>query len=75
MGRDPVPRDEVSPDLDGPRRCPLGYTASVGYTPRSGAARHAKERIRTEVEALAADAEDRAESAEVLRDMESLRAR
>lgn len=38
------------------------------------AARHAKERIRTEVEALAADAEDRAESAQVLRDMESLRA-
>lgn len=38
------------------------------------AARHAKERIRTEVEALAADAEDRAESAQVLRDMELLRA-
>lgn len=38
------------------------------------AARHAKGRLRAEVEALAADAEDRAESAQVLRDMELLRA-
>lgn len=38
------------------------------------AARHAKKRLRAEVEALAADPDDRAEAAQVLRDMESLRA-
>jgi len=38
------------------------------------AARHAKSRLRAEVAALAADADDRAEAAQVLRDMESLRA-
>ena len=38
------------------------------------AARHAKARLRSEVEALAADPEDRAEAARVLRDMEQLRA-
>ena len=38
------------------------------------AARHAKARLRAEVEALAADPEDRAEAARVLRDMEHLRA-
>lgn len=38
------------------------------------AARHAKQRLRAEAEALAADPVDRAEAAQVLRDMESLRA-
>lgn len=38
------------------------------------AARHAKSRLRAEAEALAADPVDRAEVAQVLRDMESLRA-
>ncbi len=38
------------------------------------AARHAKSRLRAEAEALAADPVDRAEAAQVLRDMESLRA-
>jgi hypothetical protein len=38
------------------------------------AVRHAKARLRAEVEALAADPEDRAEAARVLRDMEQLRA-
>lgn len=38
------------------------------------AARHAKSRLRAEAEALAADPIDRAEAAQVLRDMESLRA-
>jgi hypothetical protein len=38
------------------------------------AARHAKARIRAEVEALAADPGDRAEAARVLQDMEYLRA-
>lgn len=35
-------------------------------------ARHAKERLRAEVAALAADPEDRADAARVLRDMEAL---
>ena len=38
------------------------------------AARHARARLRAEVEALGADAEDRAEAAQVLRDLEQLRA-
>jgi len=38
------------------------------------AARHAKARLRAEVEALAGDPDDRAEAARVLRDMERLRA-
>ncbi len=38
------------------------------------AARHAKSRLRAEVEALAADPVDRTEAAQVLRDMELLRA-
>ena len=38
------------------------------------AARHARARLRAEVEALAADPDDRAEAAQVLRDMELLRA-
>jgi hypothetical protein len=38
------------------------------------AARHAKARLRSEVDALAADPDDRAEAARVLRDMEQLRA-
>lgn len=38
------------------------------------AARHAKGRLRAEVEALAADPDDRAEAVQTLRDMESLRA-
>lgn len=38
------------------------------------AARHAKSRLRAEAEALAGDPDDRAEAAQVLRDMESLRA-
>ncbi|NLF03875.1 MAG: hypothetical protein GX593_02535 [Actinomycetales bacterium] len=38
------------------------------------AARHAKARLRAEAEVLAADEDDRAEAAEVLRDMEALRA-
>lgn len=38
------------------------------------ASRHARARLRAEAEALAADPEDRAEAAQVLRDMESLRA-
>lgn len=36
-------------------------------------AQHAKQRLRAEAEALAADAADRAEAAKVLRDMEALR--
>lgn len=40
----------------------------------ASAARHARERLRAEVEVLAADSEDRTESANVLRDMEYLRA-
>ena len=40
----------------------------------TAAARHAKARLRAEVEALAANPDDRAEAAQVLRDMESLRA-
>lgn len=38
------------------------------------AARRAKARLRAEVEALAADPQDREEAAQVLRDMDSLRA-
>ncbi len=40
----------------------------------AAAARHAKARIRAEAQALAADPDDRAEAAQVLRDMETLRA-
>lgn len=40
----------------------------------NAAARHVKARIRAEAEALAADPDDRAEAAQVLRDMEMLRA-
>ncbi|WP_018156820.1 hypothetical protein [Demetria terragena] len=40
----------------------------------AAAERHAKARLRAEAGALAADEHDRAEAAEVLRDMESLRA-
>jgi hypothetical protein len=39
------------------------------------AARHARARLRAEVEGLAVDPQDREEAAQVLRDMESLRAR
>ncbi|WP_029144980.1 hypothetical protein [Microbacterium luticocti] len=38
------------------------------------AGRHAKTRLRAEADALAADPDDRAEVAQVLRDMETLRA-
>ncbi|NLG54543.1 MAG: hypothetical protein GX542_02660 [Rhodococcus sp.] len=38
------------------------------------AVRHGKARLRAEAEALAADPSDRAEAAQILRDMESLRA-
>ena len=38
------------------------------------ASRHAKARLRAEADGLAADEGDRAEAAEVLRDMETLRA-
>lgn len=38
------------------------------------ASRHLKARLRSEAEALAADPDDRAEAAQVLRDMELLRA-
>lgn len=38
------------------------------------AARHARARLRLEAEALAADPTDRAEAAQVLRDLEHLRA-
>lgn len=38
------------------------------------AARHARARLQAEARALAADADDRAEAAQVLRDMETLRA-
>jgi hypothetical protein len=38
------------------------------------AARHARARLRTEAASLAADPEDRAESLQVLRDMDHLRA-
>ncbi|HWJ83790.1 MAG TPA: hypothetical protein VNR62_00085 [Cellulomonas sp.] len=38
------------------------------------ASRHARARLRAEAAALAADPEDRAEAAQVLRDLESLRA-
>ncbi|MFT4125190.1 MAG: hypothetical protein QM662_03040 [Gordonia sp. (in: high G+C Gram-positive bacteria)] len=38
------------------------------------AARHARARLRSEAEGLAADPDDRAEAAQVLRDMETLRA-
>lgn len=38
------------------------------------AARHARGRLQAEARALAADADDRAEAAQVLRDMETLRA-
>lgn len=38
------------------------------------AARHSKARLRAEAEALSADPADRAEAAQVLRDMETLRA-
>jgi hypothetical protein len=38
------------------------------------AARHAKSRLLAEAEALASDPDDRAEAAQILRDMESLRA-
>lgn len=38
------------------------------------AARHAKARLRAEAETVAADPDDRAEAARVLRDMERLRA-
>lgn len=40
----------------------------------AAAARHAKARLRSEVEDLAADPQDRAEATQVLRDMEQLRA-
>ena len=40
----------------------------------AAAARHAKARLRAEADALAGDEFDRAEAAEVLRDMETLRA-
>ncbi|MFT3797558.1 hypothetical protein [Microbacterium sp.] len=40
----------------------------------AAAARHAKARLRAEAESLAADPDDRAEAAQVLRDLESLRA-
>ncbi|OYN84016.1 hypothetical protein [Parenemella sanctibonifatiensis] len=37
------------------------------------AARHAKQRLRAEAKSLAADPDDRAEAAQVLHDLESLR--
>ncbi|MGY4642230.1 hypothetical protein [Cellulomonas sp. URHB0016] len=49
-------------------------SAAVRDALMEAATRHAHARLRAEVEALAADPEDRAESARVLRDMETLRA-
>lgn len=49
-------------------------SAAVRHALVEAAARHAKARRRAEVAALAADDDDRAEAARVLRDMESLRA-
>ena len=49
-------------------------SAAVRNALVEAAARHAKARLRAEVEALADDQEDRAEAAQVLRDMEHLRA-
>lgn len=49
-------------------------SAAVRNALVDAAARHARARLRAEVEALSADPEDRAEAAQVLRDMEQLRA-
>jgi hypothetical protein len=49
-------------------------SAAVRKALVEAAARHARARLRAEVEALAADPEDQAEAAQVLRDMEQLRA-
>lgn len=49
-------------------------SAAVRNALVDAAARHARARLRAEVEALAADPEDRAEAAQILRDMEQLRA-
>ncbi len=49
-------------------------SAAVRAALMEAASRHAKARLRAEAEALAADPEDRAEAAQVLRDLESLRA-
>ena len=49
-------------------------SAAVRNALVEAAARHAKARLRAEVETLAADPEDRSEAARVLRDMEHLRA-
>ena len=49
-------------------------SAAVRNALVEAAARHARARLRAEVETLADDQEDRAEAAQVLRDMEHLRA-
>lgn len=49
-------------------------SAVVRVALMEAASRHARARLRAEAAALAADPEDRAEAAQVLRDMESLRA-
>jgi hypothetical protein len=49
-------------------------SAAVRNALVDAAARHAKARLRAEVEALADDPDDRAEAAQVLRDLEQLRA-
>lgn len=49
-------------------------SAAVRNALVDAAARHARARLRAEVEALAADPGDRAEAVQVLRDLEQLRA-
>ncbi|MFT3716240.1 MAG: hypothetical protein QM774_09915 [Gordonia sp. (in: high G+C Gram-positive bacteria)] len=49
-------------------------SAAVRSALIEAAARHQKARLRAEAGTLAADPDDRAEAAQVLRDMESLRA-
>lgn len=68
------PDDETRLALDELTSDGTPVSTAVRDALMEAAARHAKARLRVEAEALASDHDDRAEAAQVLRDMESLRA-
>jgi hypothetical protein len=68
------PDDDARRALDQLTADGTPVSAAVRDALVEAAARHAKARLRAEVEALAEDPEDRADAAQVLRDMERLRA-
>lgn len=68
------PDEDASRALDVLTRDGTSVSAAVREALIDAARKRAARTLREEAEALAADPEDRAESAQVLRDMETLRA-